>query len=156
MTKRLSWLVNNAVVVVFVLMIIVSFFQVFFRYVLNNPLFASEEIARLLAVWLTFLGASAAVKYKDHISVDLVYTRVPPRVQRAFDLLADILLFLFHAFLLIEGAKLAYLFRGFDSHALRFSMSFFLSAIPITALFALIFLVQCIHKDIQALKSTEE
>jgi TRAP-type C4-dicarboxylate transport system permease small subunit len=155
-TRRLSWLVDHGVVVVFLIMIIVSFLQVFFRYVLNNPLFASEEIARLFAVWLTFLGASAAVKYREHISVDILYIRVSAKAQGAFDLLADMVLFVFHGFLLFEGAKLAYLFRSFESHALRFSMSFFLSAIPITALFTLIFLVHCINKDIQALTARGE
>ena len=154
--KRIEWLIDNAVVVVFSSMIIISFLQVFFRYVLNRPLFASEEIARLFAVWLTFLGASLAIRYREHISVDILYVRVPSKVQGVFNLLSDIFLFIFHVFLVVEGTKLSYMFRGFESHALRFSMSFFFSALPITAFFILIFLVQSIREDIRGLRSQGE
>lgn len=151
--RRLEWLVDNAMVVVFISMIVISFLQVFFRYVLNNPLFASEEIARLFAVWLTFLGSSMAIRYREHISVDILYVRVPSRVQGAFKLLSDIFLFVLHVFLVVEGTKLCYVFGGFESPALRFSMSFFFSALPITAFFILIFLVQSIKEDIRELRN---
>lgn len=151
--RRVEWVIDNTMVLVFIFMIIVSFLQVFFRYVLNRPLFASEEIARLFAVWLTFLGATMAIRYREHISVDIVYVRVPPRVRKIFDLLSNVFLFIFHVFLLVEGAKLSYMFRGFESHALRFSMSFFLSALPITAFFILIFLAKSIGEDIREFRS---
>jgi len=151
--RRLEWLVDNAMVLVFILMIIVCFLQVFFRYVLNKPLFASEEIARLFAVWLTFLGSSMAIRYREHISVDILYVRVPSRIQEVFKLLSDILLFMLHVFLVVEGTRLSFMFRGFESHALRFSMSFFFSALPITAFFILIFLAQSIKDDIRGLRN---
>lgn len=154
--RRIEWLIDNAVVCVFTSMIIISFLQVFFRYVLNRPLFASEEIARLFAVWLTFLGSSLAIRYREHISVDILYIRVPSKVQGVFNLLSNIFLFIFHLFLVVEGAKLSYIFRGFESHALRFSMSFFFSALPITAFLILIFLVQSIREDIKGLRSQWE
>jgi C4-dicarboxylate transporter DctQ subunit len=154
--RRIEWLIDNAVVCVFTSMIIISFLQVFFRYVLNRPLFASEEIARLFAVWLTFLGSSLAIRYREHISVDILYVRVPSKVQGVFNLLSNIFLFIFHLFLVVEGAKLSYIFRGFESHALRFSMSFFFSALPITAFLILIFLVQSIREDIKGLRSQWE
>ncbi len=151
--RRLEWLVDNAMVLVFILMIITCFLQVFFRYVLNSPLFASEEIARLFAVWLTFLGSSMAIRYREHISVDILYVRVPSEVQGVFKLVSDILLLMLHVFLVVEGTRLSFTFRGFESHALRFSMSFFFSALPITAFFILIFLVQSIKEDIRELRS---
>lgn len=151
--RRVEWVIDNTMVLVFIFMIIVSFLQVFFRYVLNRPLFASEEIARLFAVWLTFLGATMAIRYREHISVDIVYLRVSPRVRKIFDLLSNVFLFIFHVFLLVEGAKLSYMFRVFESHALRFSMSFFLSALPITAFFILIFLAKSIGEDIREFRS---
>jgi TRAP-type C4-dicarboxylate transport system permease small subunit len=94
-----------------------------------------------------------AIRYREHISVDILYVRVPSRVQGVFKLLSDILLFMLHVFLVAEGTRLSLMFRGFESHALRFSMSFFFSALPITAFFILIFLVQSIKEDIRELRS---
>jgi TRAP-type C4-dicarboxylate transport system permease small subunit len=146
-SKILARLVDVALVSCFVSMIIVAFLQVFFRYVLNSPLFASEEIARLFSVWLTFLGSSIAVKHREHITVDIVFLRVSPGLQRLFQLITDCTLLVFNAFLVVEGVELSYLFRGFESHALRFSMSFFFAAVPITAFIAVIFLIDLIQQD---------
>jgi TRAP-type C4-dicarboxylate transport system permease small subunit len=134
-------------------MIVIAFLQVFFRYVLNSPLFASEEIARLLGVWLTFLGSALAVRYREHISVDIVYLRVGEHSRKIFDLVSDIILLGFNAFLLVQGAMLAHMFKGFESHALRFSMAFFFTAIPVTALLSMIFLIKSILEGISALKA---
>ncbi len=153
--RLLERVLDCALILVFVFMVIICFLQVFFRYVLNNPLFASEEIARLFAVWLTFLGSAIAIRYREHISVDIMYVRMPIRIKRHFDLLSNIILFIFHLFLIIEGTKLSYMFRTFESHALRFSMSFFFSALPITALFIVIFLAQSIWGDIRRLRQSQ-
>ncbi len=154
--RRLEWLLDSALVIVFIFMIIISFLQVFFRYVLNSPLFASEEIARLFGVWLTFLGSALAVRYREHVSVDIVQIRVSAKLRKIFNLLSDVFLFIFHVFLVIEGTKLSYMFRKFESHALRFSMSFFFAAVPITAFFILIFLTVSIREDILAIRKSAE
>jgi TRAP-type C4-dicarboxylate transport system permease small subunit len=55
---------------------------VFFRYVLNNPIVWSESIAKLLIVWMTFLGASIAFSEKSHIRVDSLVDYFPFRIQQ--------------------------------------------------------------------------
>jgi TRAP-type C4-dicarboxylate transport system permease small subunit len=52
--------------------------QVLFRYVLNHSLFWAEELGRILLVWITFLGASAAFRREGHMGVDLLVRRLPP------------------------------------------------------------------------------
>ena len=48
--------------------------QVFFRYALNHSIFWSEELARFLLIWLTFLGASVVYYRGVHASVDFFYS----------------------------------------------------------------------------------
>jgi TRAP-type C4-dicarboxylate transport system permease small subunit len=69
--------------------------QVFFRYVLNDSLFWSEELGRLILVWLTFLGASAAYKRGGHIGVDVVVQAFPVLRKPAalLSILASLFLF---------------------------------------------------------------
>ena len=65
-------------------------FQVFTRYVLNMPLSWSEELARLLVVWLTFIGAGFVASRNAHIAVDLLAVYLPKRLATATQILAMI------------------------------------------------------------------
>jgi C4-dicarboxylate transporter DctQ subunit len=53
-----------------------TFVQVICRYVLDFSFSWSEEVARYLGVFITFLGAALGVKYGFHFSMDLVYEKV--------------------------------------------------------------------------------
>ena len=60
------------------------FLQFFTRYVLNNSLAWTEEIARYLLIALTFIGAAMAVRKGTHIAVEFLYVYLPrPRRVRA-------------------------------------------------------------------------
>lgn len=47
--------------------------QVFSRYVLNDPSSFTEELARFLLIWLTLLGAVFAYRHKIHLGLDMIY-----------------------------------------------------------------------------------
>ena len=57
-------------------MVIVVFLQVTNRYLFNNPLSWTEEIARFIFVWITLLGAFLGLKSKAHITVSFFADRV--------------------------------------------------------------------------------
>ena len=62
--------------------------QVVARYLLGAPLVWSEELARYLLVWCTFIGVSLAVREGRNISVDLVPVMLGPRSTRPFAIVA--------------------------------------------------------------------
>ncbi len=62
--------------------------QVVFRYLVGAPLVWSEELARYLLVWCTFVGVSLAVREGRNISVDLLPVLAGTRWMRAFGILA--------------------------------------------------------------------
>ena len=63
------------VVMVFMTCVIfvITIVTVFTRYILNFVPSWSEEVPRYLLVWITYLGAALAVKYKEHISLDFFF-----------------------------------------------------------------------------------
>ena len=63
-------------------MIAVVVLQVICRYLFNNSLFWSEELARMLLVQITFLGAAVAFRNRAHIAVDILAARLGPRSRR--------------------------------------------------------------------------
>lgn len=68
-------------VILMVAAVIIVAMQIVTRYVLAIPLPWSEEIARYLFLWLTWVGASFATKERKHVSIDVVYSQLPEKVQ---------------------------------------------------------------------------
>ena len=149
MVKRLSTLVSHAMVVAFILMLVVSSLQIVTRYVFRAPLLGSEELARLFGVWLYFLGASCAILTREHIAIDIVYLAVRPAAQRMFRLLTDALLIVFNGILLVEGTKYALFAHNFESASLRFPMSLFAAALPLSAACILVFLAYSMWQELR-------
>lgn len=69
-------------------MVVILAAQVVFRYIIGSPLVWSEEVARYLLVWCTFIGVSLAVREGRNISVDLLPVICGTRWLRVFTVLA--------------------------------------------------------------------
>ena len=63
-------------VILMVAAVIIVAMQVITRYVLKIPLPWSEEIARYMFLWLTWVGAAYATKERRHVNIDIVYSRL--------------------------------------------------------------------------------
>jgi TRAP-type C4-dicarboxylate transport system permease small subunit len=65
-----------------VLMVASVTLQIFFRYVLNNPLPWPEELCGFLIIWLTFLIADVLYKRESHNSVDFITRKLSKAAQQ--------------------------------------------------------------------------
>lgn len=74
--KILNTIEEWTLVLVLVGLALLTFVQVFSRYVLGYSFTWMEELGRYLGVFIAFLGASLGVKYGTHFSMDLVYEQV--------------------------------------------------------------------------------
>ena len=72
-------------------MIVITTLQVIYRYVLNNPLIWSEELARFLFIWLVMFGAGYCVSRNKHIRVDTITNLLPQKAVRVIRAVIDIL-----------------------------------------------------------------
>ncbi len=82
--------------------------QVFCRLVLRSPLSWSEELATILFVWVTMIGASLALKRGEHFAVELLRGVLPPAARRAAGVLVGLLLTVFSLILLVKGLEMAW------------------------------------------------
>ncbi|MDD7973762.1 TRAP transporter small permease [Roseinatronobacter alkalisoli] len=73
---------DSIVFIVFWVLAFVLFLQFFTRYVLNNSLGWTEEIARFLLIGVTFIGAVMATRKHSHIAVEFIYRWVPRPLRR--------------------------------------------------------------------------
>lgn len=74
----------------------VVFLQFFTRYVLNNSLGWTEEIARFLLIAVTFLGAIMAVRRESQIAVELAFRWLSRPVRKALQYFIDIVSVIFY------------------------------------------------------------
>lgn len=85
--------------------------QVFCRYVLNYSLFWSEELARYLLVWLSFLGASVAYYRRAHPGIDVVVTLLPDPLKRSVAVGIHIVSLAFFSIMVWYGCQFSYFVR---------------------------------------------
>lgn len=65
--------------------------QVFSRYLLGRPLVWVEELATYSFIWVTFIGASLALKYRRHIRIETFVGRLTARHQALLRLVIYVL-----------------------------------------------------------------
>lgn len=68
-------------------MVTITFTTVVTRYVFDYPLSYIDQLVPNLFVWLTFLGASAAVKRHAHLGLSLLYDMAPAGARAVLDAL---------------------------------------------------------------------
>ena len=79
--------------------------QIVWRYVFNDSLTWTEELARYLFVWITFVGAALAIRDRSHIRVALLVDRLPRKLRRWLDVAQLVLVALFLCLLVGLGLK---------------------------------------------------
>lgn len=81
LTAVLEYLTMACIAVMSILVIA----QVVLRYVFNDPLTWSEEMARILFIYLSFLGIGAAYGRRRHMFIDALIILLPARAKRAVE-----------------------------------------------------------------------
>jgi TRAP-type C4-dicarboxylate transport system permease small subunit len=125
--------------VLIALMTAVILLQVFFRYGLGSALTWSEEVARFMMIWMTFLIAPVAYRHGVNVSLDIFASMIKGRMKAvlivALHLLITLflLIFFFESFGMIErGLKL-------KASTLSTKMAYIYMILPIS--FFLMFLI---------------
>lgn len=79
------------IVVIFLLMVCIGGLQTFSRYVLQHSLSWSEESQKFLHIWLVFLAIPLAYKHGMHIGMNVLFDKMPRKVQFLIKILIDFL-----------------------------------------------------------------
>ncbi len=105
----LDWLakIATAVACVFMVTLILIFgWLVYGRYILNATPTWVEQVALLLIVWITFLGAATGVRNKTHLAVDFIRDAAPNSVRKLAVAFCTIALLFFGAMLTWQGYEM--------------------------------------------------
>lgn len=92
--RRALWVLDHIEEIVggtfFVIIVITVFLGVLFRYLLNNPIPWTIELATIAFVWVVFLGASSAMKHQMHIGIDALTRLAPKPVQEVLGIAVNL------------------------------------------------------------------
>lgn len=84
-------------------MVVLVFGNVVLRYAFNLGITVSEEVSRLLFVWLTFIGAVVAFREHGHLGVDMVVRALPALGKKACLVISQLLM-LYATWLFLQGS----------------------------------------------------
>ncbi len=115
------------------IMTILVFIQVIMRYVFSNSLSWSEELARYIFLWLSWIGASYAVKEHSHFRVEMFANMIKGDARRYFEIFILVVWFLFSFALTWLGTDLVLFLidSGQKSSAMEIPMSWPYAAVPV-------------------------
>ncbi len=123
------------------------------RFGLNYSSIWGEEIARYSFIYLAWIGASAAVRERAHIRIDVILNYLPVRGQAGIYLLGDTAMVILAvvAFYWSLHPIITSLEYGSVTHGLRISQVWFTAAVPLGFAMILFRLAQSINRDVRDL-----
>lgn len=86
-------------VILMSVMSIFIFIQVVMRYVFKNPLAWTEELARYIFIWLSYLAIPYATRLRKHVKIEAALYLFPKKLKPVIIILGDLISFAFILFL---------------------------------------------------------
>ena len=128
--------------------------QIFTRFILQDPSSYTEELAGFLLIWIGLLGASYALYTKAHLGIDILMTKVKGSQKRFFEILIYAIVLLFSFFILVMGGiKLVNITFDLNqvSAAMGIPMGYVYLVLPLTGslmmYYSLVFIFRAIKKS---------
>lgn len=139
MLDKLHKFIFFVLVVLVCIMMAVGGMQVFWRYVLKNSLYWSEEVMRYLNIWTIFLGISIGIPRNVHVAIDAIIRSLKGGVRFGVTIIVYIFSLAFFAMLLAVGIQFTMYNMGQLSPAMRLPMSMIYAALPVGGFLSILF-----------------
>jgi TRAP-type C4-dicarboxylate transport system permease small subunit len=119
---------------------VVLILEVFLRYVAGSSLEWTDEISRLLLVWMTFTGVGLVILERKEIFAQVFTQKLSPRAKKTWARFLDLLALIFNIFLVIFGVQMTHFSWDIRTESLELPFSYFYVAIPLGAALAVYYL----------------
>ena len=126
---------SRFLIALMMLIVLAVTWQVFTRFIIQDPSSWTEELARFLLIWIGVLGASYALRTRAHLGIDLITQRVGEAGRRRikFTVYGVVILFAFFV-MVVGGIRLVNLTFSLNqiSAALGIRMGYIYTVLPIS------------------------
>jgi TRAP-type transport system small permease protein len=120
----------------------IVFAGVFFRYFLHIGLGWTEEAARYLQVWMTFIGATVAVKRWSHFQLLLVNDRIPTRWRRATRIFALCVVMALSVVMIVNGAEITEISWVQTSPIMGWNFGYLYLVVPVSGALMMVYAIR--------------
>lgn len=101
--SKVDKVIQYSLVILMALMVFNVLWQVFTRFIMNDPSSFTDELARYLLIWLGLLGAGYVTGQKMHLAIDYLLNKTKPNVKSKLEYVINISIFLFALFVMVIG-----------------------------------------------------
>lgn len=140
-----------ALLVFYTMLVVTMAIEVVRREVFAYSSIWGEEIVRYSFIYLAWIGASAAVKERAHIRIDVIFNYVSPRIKSLLYIFGDLVMLIVAVIAVwwsMETVGVSWKF-GSVTHGLRLPLVWFLLAVPIGFGLMIYRLIQSLRRDIR-------
>ncbi|MBQ4436383.1 MAG: TRAP transporter small permease [Lachnospiraceae bacterium] len=132
--------------------------QVVTRFILKVPLPWSEEIARYMFLWLTWVGAAYATKERKHVRIDIIYEKLPEAGKKVCTVISTIIWIVFLGIMVYLSFRLTRSVASGGQIAVGSGIPMWIpyASIPVGMGLMLFRLLQNSVKDIRQAKAAKE
>ena len=123
-------------------MTVVVALNVFCRFVLSFSLSWGDEVAQILLVWMTFLGAALAMRTASHYAFDYLIRALPAGIGKYFARLSQLIVIATVVLLLYWGTEVTVRMSEWIMPATGISRAWVYGACPVGFLFMLVYAVR--------------
>lgn len=129
--KCLSMIENAVIILGLSAMFLILLAQVIMRYVFSRPLTWSEEAARFIFVYVSFIGISYAYHQKGHIRMEVVVNLFPQAVRRGLEVLINLGTIALFCYMIPFSFRFIGIQAGVKATATHIPMSIVYTALPL-------------------------
>lgn len=126
------------------IMAVLVIWQVAARFVFKSPLSWTEEAARYLMIWLSFIGGSIGVKRGSHVGVEIFLRILPKGYKKPGQIIGHIMSIIFILIIVFFGFKVVAMQKmmGQTSPALQIPIWWAYLGVPVGSILMLIRMLQ--------------
>lgn len=144
--KVLNRIMNVLAGVSLIAMTALTCWQVFTRYVLNNPSTWSEELVGYLFAWASLFGASLITGERGHMNIPVVVEKMPAAGQKFFAIFAELIAMAFSLIILVYGGyRITLLAMGQMTSSLGVAVGVFYVAMPVCGVINILYTILNIY-----------
>ena len=140
--EKLDSLLGWSLAILMAVMVVNVTWQVFSRYILNDPSSWTDEVSRYMLVWLGLLGAAYVSGKNGHLAIDVILTKLKGKKSYVVNVIIHVLIILFAAIVMVwGGGNLVYITQVLEQKTatLQVPLSWIYMMIPLSGVLVIFY-----------------